>query len=163
MRVIGKEKHITKLEMFIEIKKELNYRKDIDRYLFNKINSAENDSSKEYYEDILLKLNIDKMLLKQVENYIKCTCKHLITEEMCNSSYNTSAEKLNEVSEQVVRFFSDIKAYHIDNKEKLQIVDLDCPGFVDIYVILNYLDRKCDDAKLENILRLTYNTFKKQK
>lgn len=163
MKVIGKEKHITKLEMFIEIKNELNYRKDIDKYLFNKINGAESGSVKEYYEDILLKLNIDKMLLRQVENYIQCTCKHLITEEMCSSSYNTSLEKLNEVSEQVIRFFSDIKTYGVDNKEKLQIVDLDCPGFVDLYVILNYLEKKCDDAKLEDILTLTHNTFKKGK
>lgn len=163
MRVIGKEKHLTKLETFIEIKKELNNRKDIDKYLYNKINNSKRDGSKEYYEDILLKLNIDKILLRQVENYIRRTCKHLITEEMCSSSYNASLEKLNEVSEEVIRFFRDVKAYHIDNKEKIQIVDLDCPGFVDIYVILNYLDKKCDDETLEKILKLAHDTFRKDK
>lgn len=162
MKVIGKEMPLTKLETFIEIKKELNFRKDLNSYLFQKINSTESIGSRMYFEDILLKLNIDKMLQKQIQKYIYSTCRHLITKEMYNASYNESEKILNDISNKVIQLFNAMEMSHIENKEKMQIVDLDCQGIVDIYVILNYIDKKYDDAQIEHILQLAHSMINKE-
>ncbi|CRH04096.1 DNA-directed RNA polymerase II subunit RPB4, putative [Plasmodium relictum] len=157
MKVLGKDELITKFETFIVIKKELEYAKNIDKHLYNNFCLKKDDVFRDIYEKYFMKLISDKILYKSIQKYIIDTCPHIIPRELNIKNYDNSSEVLSSISDKIVNFIKEIGIYNFDKKEKIQIVDINCEKFVDLYVILNYGEKKCEENKIEHILKLLRN------
>ncbi|CAD2093919.1 DNA-directed RNA polymerase II subunit RPB4, putative [Plasmodium vinckei lentum] len=154
MKILGKDEYITKFEAFVVIKKELEYSKNIDKYLCSKLIIKTDDPFKDIYEKNFIKLVSDKILYKNLQKYIIDTNPHLISKELYNKDYQEIKHIIDETFNKIVNFFKNINAYNIDKKEKIQMIDIKCVNFVDLYVIMNYDDKKCEESKIEHILNL---------
>ncbi|CRG95560.1 DNA-directed RNA polymerase II subunit RPB4, putative [Plasmodium gallinaceum] len=157
MKVLGKDELITKFETFVVIKKELEYSKNIDKHLYHNFCLKRDDAFKDIYEKYFMKLISDKILYKSVQKYIVNTCPHLVPKELYNEDYNNSRELISNISDKIVNFIKEIDIYNFDSKEKIQIIDINCEKFVDLYVIMNYGEKKCEENKIEHILKLLRN------
>ncbi|GAW83174.1 DNA-directed RNA polymerase II subunit RPB4 [Plasmodium gonderi] len=154
MKVLGKDEHITKFEAFMVIKKELECAKQIDKHLCTKMILKKEDSFKNIYEKYFMKLLSDKILYKGIQKYIADTSPHLIPKKLYNKDYQQLTEWMDITSKKIVNFFKEIHTYNIDKKEKIQMIDINCINLVDLYVILNYGEKKCDENKIEDMLNL---------
>ncbi|SCP06369.1 DNA-directed RNA polymerase II subunit RPB4, putative [Plasmodium ovale] len=154
MKVLGKGEPITKFETFVVIKKELEYAKGVDKHLCSKLILKKDNSFKDLYEKNFMKLLSDKMLYKSMEKYIINTSPHIISKEFYSKDYNQLKDIIVTISTNIVQFFKNINIHKFDKKEKIQMIDINCANFVDLYVILNYGEKKCEENKIEHILKL---------
>ncbi|SBS87804.1 hypothetical protein POVCU2_0044600 [Plasmodium ovale curtisi] len=142
MKVLGKGEPITKFETFVVIKKELEYAKGVDKHLCSKLILKKDNSFKDLYEKNFMKLLSDKMLYKSMEKYIINTSPHIISKEFYSKDYNQLKDIIVTISTNIVQFFKNINIHKFDKKEKIQMIDINCANFVDLYVILNYGEKK---------------------
>ncbi|SBT46631.1 hypothetical protein POVWA2_053390 [Plasmodium ovale wallikeri] len=154
MKVLGKGEPITKFETFVVIKKELEYAKGVDKHLCSKLILKKDNSFKDLYEKNFMKLLSDKMLYKSMEKYIINTSPHIISKEFYSKDYNQLKDIIVTISTNIVQFFKNINIHKFDKKEKIQMIDINCANFVDLYVILNYGEKKCEENKIDHILKL---------
>ncbi|CZT99745.1 hypothetical protein PFAG_05099 [Plasmodium falciparum Santa Lucia] len=154
MKVLGKDEFITKFETFLVIKKELEYSRNIDKHLYNKYLINKDDNFKEIYEKYFMKLISDKILYKSIHKYIMDTCPHVIPKNIYHKNDNESKDIIQDISNKIVQFFKNIDIYDFDKKEKIQMIDIHCVNIVDLYVIMNYADKKCEEYKIEQILNM---------
>ncbi|CDU85235.1 hypothetical protein YYC_02895 [Plasmodium yoelii 17X] len=154
MKILGKDEYITKFEAFVVIKKELEYSKNIDKYLCSKLIIKADDPFKDIYEKNFIKLVSDKILYKNLQKYIIDTNPHLISKELYNKDYQEIKHLIDDTFNKIVNFFKNISIYNIDKKEKIQMIDIKCINFIDLYVIMDYDDKKCEESKIEHILNL---------
>ncbi|CAG9476283.1 DNA-directed RNA polymerase II subunit RPB4, putative [Plasmodium vivax] len=154
MKVLGRDEPITKFEAFLVIKKELEYAKQIDKHLCSKLILKKEDTFKEMYEKYFMKLLSDKILYKGIQKYIADTSPHLIPKEFYNKDPHELTEMTNSTSDKIVHFFKEINMYNLDKKEKIQMIDINCVNFVDLYVIMNYGEKKCEENNIEHMLHL---------
>ncbi|KAI4835959.1 DNA-directed RNA polymerase II subunit RPB4 [Plasmodium brasilianum] len=154
MKVLGKGEPITKFETFVVIKKELENAKNIDKLLCNKLTERDEEIFQDMYEKNFIKLLSDKILYNSVQKYIVDTNPHLISKQSHNKDYNQLTEMIENISNNIVNFFKQIDIYNFDKEEKIQMIDINCKNFVDLYVIMNYGDKKCDENNIEPVLSL---------
>ncbi|VWU49702.1 DNA-directed RNA polymerase II subunit RPB4, putative [Hepatocystis sp. ex Piliocolobus tephrosceles] len=154
MKVLGKDQYITKFETFIVIKKELEYVKNLNNQLCSNIILNKNDSCKEVNEKKFMKILLDRILYNSIQKYIIDTSQHLIPKDFSTKNYVELQPLFHDISRKIINFIKTIDVYNFDKKKKIQMIDINCVNFVDLYVIMNYGDKKCEENQIEHVLKL---------